>query len=192
MKQILATLLLASLSLTACGGSDESTEGETTESEQNFYFKYETADFSMEVPDQWEIIDSFTSEYPDELRVAFKNNVQSSIFTANVTVIRTENAHSETSYDFGQRLLADHKATLINYELISQEVISLEVGGAASKTSLSKFEGKNESSGPLLNFMQVSLTSGSEALVATATYRSGEDEFTVEELETMLKSFSVK
>ncbi len=192
MRKLLASLLLATISLSACGGSEETTEGETTESDENFYFTYETADFTMEVPDQWEIIDSFTSEYPDDLRTAFKNNVQNSVFTANVTVMRTENTESETSYDFAQRMLADHKASLINYELLSQEVITLEVDGAASKTSLSKFEGKNESSGTLLNYMQVTLTNGSEAWIATASYRGGEDEFTIEELETMLKSFTLK
>ncbi|MEK9159098.1 MAG: hypothetical protein AAB383_00030 [Patescibacteria group bacterium] len=188
----LACLLAGSLFLTACGGSDTSeVDGETEETGEVFYFAYKTADFEIEVPDTWEIIDSFTSEYPDDLRVAFKNNVQDSIFTSNVTVIRENNTLSDTSYDFAQRKLADHEDTLVNYSLVSQEVLTLQVDGANSKTMLSTFEGKNDTSSPKLTFMQVTLTKGQQAWTATATYRSGEDAFTVEELDTMLRSFTL-
>lgn len=191
MKKFLSGLLLASVLLTACGGSDSTTDGETEESDQVFYFRYKTAEFEMDVPDTWEIIDAFTSEYPDDLRVAFKDNVQDSIFTPNVTVLREDNTQSDTSYDFAQRKLADHEETLINYSLVSQEVINLEVDGAESKTMLSTFEGKNDTSGPKLTFMQVTLTNGQKAFTATASFRAGEDEFTVEELDTMLRSFTL-
>lgn len=192
MKKTFTLLLIASLFLNACGGSDNtSTDGESTESDQVFYFNYKTAEFSVDVPDTWEIIDSFTSEYPDDLRVAFKNNVQDSIFTANVTVLREDNTESDTSYDFAQRKLADHEKTLINYSLVSQEVISLQVDGADSKTMLSTFEGKNDTSSPKLTFMQITLTKGQKAFTATASYRTGEDELTVEELDTILRSFTL-
>jgi len=192
MKKTFTFLLVASLFLSACGGSDSTTtDGETTDSDQVFYFDYKTAEFDVQVPDTWEIIDSFTSEYPDDLRVAFKNNVQDSIFTANVTVLREDNTESDTSYDFAQRKLADHEKTLINYSLVSQEVINLQVDGADSKTMLSTFEGKNDTSSPKLTFMQVTLTKGQKAFTITASYRTGEDELTVEELDTILRSFTL-
>lgn len=192
MKKLLSLFFAGSLFLAACGGSDsDTTDGEVTESDGPFYFSYKTAEFDMEVPDEWEVVDSFTSEYPDDLRVAFKNNIKDSIFTANVTVLREENSEGDTSYDFAQRKLADHEETLLNYALLSQEVINLLVDGAESKTILSNFEGKNDTSGPTLNFMQVTLTKGEKAWTVTATYRSGEDEFTLEELDTMLRSFTL-
>lgn len=191
MKKFLSLLLFTSVFFAACGGSDSATDGETEDSDQVFYFRYKTAEFEMDVPDTWEIIDAFTSEYPEDLRVAFKDNVQDSIFTPNVTVLREDNTQSDTSYDFAQRKLADHEETLINYSLVSQEVINLEVDGAESKTMLSTFEGKNDTSGPKLTFVQVTLTKGQKAFTATASYRSGEDEFTVEELDTMLRSFTL-
>ncbi len=191
MKKFLSFLFIGSLFLAACGGSDTATDGETVESDGPFYFSYKTAEFDMEVPDEWEIVDSFTSEYPDDLRVAFKNNIKDSIFTANVTVLREENTHGDTSYDFAQRKLADHEETLLNYALLSQEVINLLVDGAESKTILSTFEGKNDTSGPSLEFMQVTLTKGEKAWTVTATYRSGEDEFTLEEMNHMLNSFTL-
>ena len=192
MKQLYALFIASTLFFSACGGSDTvTTDGETTESNQVFYFSYKTAEFNINVPDTWEIIDSFTSEYPNDLRAAFKNNVKDSIFTANVTVIREDNTLSDTSYDFAQRKLADHEETLISYSLVSQEVINLQVDGAESKTMLSIFEGKNDTSSPNLTFMQVTLTKGQKAFTATASYRTGENELTIEELETMLRSFTL-
>lgn len=192
MKKILSFLLAGSLFLAACGGTDTATTtGQTEDSEQVFYFNYKTAEFGMDVPDDWEIVDSFTSEYPDDLRVAFKNNIKDSIFTANVTVLREDNTASDTSYDLAQRKLADHEETLLNYALLSQEVVNLLVNGAESKTTLSTFEGKNDTAGPTLDFMQVTLTKGDKAWTVTATYRNGEDVFTVEKMDTILRSFTL-
>ena len=86
----------------------------------------------MEALEDWELEDSFTSEYPDGLRVAFRNDVKDSIFTANVTVLAEENTGSDTSYDFAQRKLADHEDTLLNYELLEQETI---MAGRARKAN---------------------------------------------------------
>lgn len=184
-------MLLVTLLFSACGGTETTELGETDESEEVFYFTYKTAEFEMEVPDDWEIVDAFTSEYPQDLRVAFKNNIQDSVFTANVTVLREENTQDDTSYDYAQRKVADHEETLLNYSLLSQEVVNLEVDGAESKTILSTFEGKNSSSGPSLIFMQVCLTKAEDAWTVTASYRDGEEPFTVEELDTMLRSFTL-
>ena len=137
-------------------------------------------------------MDSFTSEYPDGLKVAFRNNVKDSIFTANLTILKEDNTNSDTSYDFAQKKLADHEDTLLNYTLLDQEGITLLVAGAESNTILSTFEGKNETSGPTLDFMQTNLTKNDNAWTVTASYRPGEDEFTVEELDTMLRSFNLR
>lgn len=192
MKKLQIFSLLSVLLLNACGGAQPTTTGETKDSNQAFYFTYKTAEFEMEVPDDWEILDAFTSEYPKDLRVAFKNNIKDSIFTTNITVLREENLEGETSYDYAQRKVADHKKTLLNYALLSQEVLTLNVNGAESKTTLSTFEGKNSSSGPSLTFMQFCLSKADKAWTVTATYRDGEDPFTIEEIETMLRSFTLK
>ncbi|MFA6024577.1 MAG: hypothetical protein WC777_05225 [Candidatus Gracilibacteria bacterium] len=192
MKKILISLFLTSLLLTACGGSDSTTDGTTEDSEEAFYFTYKTSEFEMEVPDDWEIEDAFTPEYPDNLEVAFKNAIQDSVFTSNVTVLKENNTRGDTSYDFGQRKLADHEGTLVNFALISQETVTLTVGGAESKTMLSIFEGKNDNSGPKLRFMQITLTKGTEAWTVTGTARSGEDELILETIDTMLRSFTLK
>lgn len=191
MKKTYVFLFALSFLLSACGGSEESTDENADESKPGTYFTYKTAEFQMQIPDDWEIMDSFTSEYPNELRVAFRNQVKDTSFTANVSVIREENTRGDSSYDFAQRKLKDHKETLLSYELLEQEVTTLSVSGAESKTLLSTFKGKNESSGLSLNFMQVSLTDSEKAWTVTASYRTSEDEFTIEKMETMLRSFSL-
>ena len=190
MKNPFPLIVGLSLFLTACGGSDSgSTTGDTADS---YYYTYKTAEFQLEVPKEWEVVDSFTSEYPDGLKVAFRNNVKDSIFTANLTILKEDNTNSDTSYDFAQKKLADHEDTLLNYTLLDQEGITLLVAGAESNTIISTFEGKNETSGPTLDFMQTNLTKNDNAWTVTASYRPGEDEFTVEQLDTMLRSFNLR
>lgn len=191
MKSSLSLLLGLSLLLTACNGG-EPVEDISEDTSQIYTYTYKTAEFEMEVPSDWELIDEFTSEYPDGLKVAFRNNIKDSVFTANLAVLKEENREGDTSFDFAQRKLQDHEDTLLNYKLLEQEIVMLKVGGAESKSSLSTFEGKNETSGPALNFMQVTLTKGENAWTATATYRKEEDESIIVLMKNMLRSFNLQ
>jgi hypothetical protein len=192
MKKLLLLLSIPIL-LTGCFGSDEETDNTGTDSEQQgYYYEYITAEFTIEAPDTWEKITSFTSEYPDEIRVAFRNNVKDSDFVANVTVLREDNETSLTNADWAQKKLNDHAETIINYQLISQEESSSKVAGATSNTLLNTFQGKNDTSGPTLSFAQTYLTKGTKAFTVTATYRPEEDPFAIEKMNTMLRSFTLK
>jgi len=191
MENSLSLILALSLFLSACGGGDSETIT-TTDSESSYTYTYKTAEYQIEVPKEWDVVDSFNSEYPDGLKVAFRNNVKDSIFTANLTILKEDNTKNDTSYDFAQKKLADHEETLINYKLLDQEGITLQVAGADSNTILSTFEGKNETSGPTLDFMQTNLTKNDNAWTVTASYRPSEDEFTIDELDKMLRSFSLR
>ncbi|OGJ45286.1 hypothetical protein A3J23_01605 [Candidatus Peregrinibacteria bacterium RIFCSPLOWO2_02_FULL_48_14] len=190
-KRLVILSVFFSLIFSACGG--EETANGTEENGDNAYtYTYKTAEFQMEVLKDWEVIDSFTSEYPDELRVAFRSKVKDSIFTPNITVLVEENTGNSASYDFAQRKLSDHEDTLLNYELLGQETVTLTVAGAESKTILSTFEGKNETAGPTLEFMQVTLTEGEDAWIVTASTRPGQDEFLTEQMDAMLRSFTLR
>ncbi len=193
MKKLLTLTLLSTLFLSACfGGGSENTEDTTEAGDQPYYITYKSADFEMQVPDSWERITAFTSEYPVEVRVIFRNNFFESDFVANVSVMREDNFDAITTNDFAQQKLADHKATLINYKLISQEDLKLNVGTGNVGTTLNTFQGKNDSNTPTLQFMQVYAVKGERAWTVTAAYEPTEDEFTIERMHSMLSSFNLK
>lgn len=193
MKRLLAASLMTVLLLTSCGGSSSNGgDGETGDAETPRYVAYKTSDFTIDVPDTWDTLHDFTDEYPDNLRIAFKNNVKDASFTANVTVLREENLDELTSADFTQEKMAEHKDRLLNFKSIGEEEIILTVSGAESNTVLNTFSGKNDADSPTLNFMQVIVSKGDRAWIVTASYRPDEDEFTIEKMEHMLNSFAVK
>lgn len=190
MKRALIPLMALTLLFSACSGSSDSSS--TSDGEEPYFFEYITADFAIEVPEDWETITAFTSEYPDEVRVAFRNNVKDSDFIANIVILREDNTDFLSNADFAQEKLQDHSETLVNYKLLSQEELTLTVSGANSSTLLNTFEGKNETNSSTLEFKQVYLVKGDEAWTATASYRSNEDSFVVEDMEHMLTSFNLK
>ncbi len=192
MKSSFKALLLAPLLLLAsCGGT---TVGDATTSDSDTYrfVDYKTSDFLIQKPEDWESINSFTSEYPDGIRAAFRDNLKDGDFVANVTVIREDNSENLTSFDAMQKKLGEHQDHLLDYTLVSEEELTLSVGGGESKTTLFTFTGKNESTSEELEFMQLALAKGDLAYIVTASYDPQEDEFTVDRMLTMLKSFELR
>lgn len=183
-------LICVALLLPACGGSDS---GSTTEdSDQIFYHTYKTAEFELDVPDDWETINSFSSEYPDTIRIAFRNNIKEGDYIANVTIFKEENPKQLLNADLSQKYLKDHAETLTSYKLIGQEELSLNVLGSPSQTILNTFEGKNDTESSSITYKQTYISEGENAWVVTGSYYSPtEDPFTIERIETMIKSFTV-
>ncbi|MBU0981345.1 hypothetical protein KKC94_01505 [Patescibacteria group bacterium] len=188
MKKILTLLLTATLIFSACGGGKSNVSSE----DEPYFYTYKTSEFTIAAPDTWDTQTAFTSDYPDSLRVAFKNNIKESDFVANVTVIREDNKNDFTNFDYSQEKLDSHSDSLLNFKLLSQEEVKLYVGSSESSTYLNTFQGKNTSSGPTLEFMQVNLTKGSHAWTVTATYMPEEDDFVIERMDKMLKSFALR
>lgn len=188
IKVLLFTPLLL---LASCGGT---TVGDATTSDSDTYrfVDYKTSDFIIQKPEDWESINSFTSEYPDGIRAAFRDNLKDGDFVANVTVIREDNPENLTSFDAMQKKLGEHQDHLLDYTLVSEEELTLSVGGGESKTTLFTFTGKNESTSEELEFMQMALAKGDLAYIVTASYDPQEDEFTVDRMLTMLKSFELR
>lgn len=191
MKKIFVLFLSATFLLTACGSSGTDS-GSNSSSDNVRYIEYKTAEFLIDVPEDWETINSFDSSYPDNIRVAFKDNVKDGDFVANLTVIREPNDELLTSFDVIQDKLSEHRDHLLNYELLSEEELTLSVGGGDSKTTLFTFSGKNNTTSETLYFMQLALAKTDRAYLVTATYSPNEDEFVIERLETMLKSFELR
>lgn len=188
MKNLSISLIAISIFLSACGGSAPQEENNDKANDEPRYHDYVTNDFKISVPDDWETLNNFDSSYPDGLRVAFKDNVKSTDFVANVSVFEEESEKSTTNEDLSQNKLKDNSETLLDYELISQEEITLD----KSTTYLNIFEGKNSADGETFRYMQTYIAKGTSAWIITGTYLSTEDEFVVERMETMLKSFNLK
>lgn len=191
MKKPFVLFLSITLLLTACGSSS-SDSGSSSSSDTVRYVEYKTAEFLIDVPEDWETVNSFDSSYPDNIRVAFKDNVKDGDFVANLTVIREANDELLTSFDVIQDKLSEHRDHLLNYELLSEEELTLSIGGGDSKTTLFTFSGKNDTTSETLNFMQLALAKTDRTYIVTATYSPNEDEFVIERLETMLKSFELR
>jgi hypothetical protein len=191
-KIAIITLLIAPLTLTACFNSTDDSSATESDIDGSYYYDYITAEFSIEAPENWEQITTFTSEYPEEIRVAFRNNIKEGDFIANLAVFREELTSSVTNVDLSQEKLSSHSDSLLDYMLLSQEELALEVSGAESTTFLNTFEGKNDASAQALSFKQIYLTKGDRAWVLTATYLPEEDPFVIEKLDQMLRSFSLK
>ncbi|MEK7146311.1 MAG: hypothetical protein AAB802_03980 [Patescibacteria group bacterium] len=183
-----SSLLFLTLVFTGCGSSSAPTEEEA----DVLFHTYRTADFSIEVPNDWVTESAFTNEFPEELRVAFKHDESESDFVANVTVIKEDNTEKLSNHDYVQKKLRDHENTLLSYQLLSQDEVTLQIGAGESASLLTTFQGKNDSSALTLEFMQVTLTQGEEAWTATASYLPNEDEFVVDRMNTMLLTFSLK
>ena len=190
MKKPLSLIISLAIVLTSCGGTSEVV---TTDSSEIFYHTYRTAEYEIDVPDDWETITAFSSEYPDNIRIAFRDNIKEGDFIANVTVFKEENEKLRLNADISQKYLSDHADTLINYKLISQEEVILDLLGAASQSILNSYEGKNDTKDPTITYIQTYLAEGDYIWVVTASYYAPtEDEFNLERMETMLKSFTVR
>lgn len=188
----LRLFLLLPLLLASCGSSTTTGDATTNSPDTYRFVDYKTSDFIIQKPEDWETINSFTSEYPDGIRAAFRDNLKDGDFVANVTVIREDNPDNLTSFDVMQEKLGEHEDHLLGYELLSQEELTLSVGGGESKTTLFTFTGKNQSTSETLEFMQLAMAKANQSYIVTASYKPAEDEFTIERMLTMLKSFELR
>lgn len=189
MKKILSLLLASTLLLSACGSQKTSTSEDTG---SPYYYNYKSGDFEIEVPEDWEVINAFTNDFPESVRVAFKDPLKESAFDANLVVLREDTNKGTSNAEYSQEKLADHENTLLNYELISREEISLNIASQEVESFLNVFEGKSQASSPTLTFRQVVLVDGSTAWTLTASHLAEEDDFTVERLDHMLTSFNLR
>lgn len=185
MKKLLL-FICASLLLTSCGAVSTSTD------DNPLFYTYETSDYQIDIPDTWEIITDFDSSYTNGIEIAFRNNLKDQKFIANVNIIHERSKKSVTNADVSQEKLKDNSGTLINYNLDSQSEINLQVGSTDTSTFFNKFSGKNKSDGYTFNFMQTYLTKGGEVWIVTATNLTDEDDFVIERMDKMLKTFALK
>lgn len=186
--------IITALTLAACG-SDESDESATVENpSQASKSNYETNEFKISYPTQWEVIDStsYTSNVPPEILVAFRNNIKNEVFTANLNISKNELNENINSLDFAKSSMAKAKSTLVSFEEINTENYSIEYGGEAIETLITEFQGKKTASEPVVRFKRLSLVWGNQAFTVSGAYLPGEDEAVIQAIDDMLRSFALK
>jgi len=191
-KLALTSILTISL-LAGCGGDDTANTIKPGEAGKVLY---ETTSFSLIVPQDWETLtkDNFTSNVPQETVVAFRNNVKSDSFTANLNVIQTALDKSVSSEDFAKSSKARIKTSLVGYNEISTE--NVEVLTATPDTTVPgtivHFTAKKTGADPTISFDQLFVNYNGQGYVITAAYLPDEDSTVVTYTQEMLNSLTLK
>jgi hypothetical protein len=193
MKKLIALVLIltSALSLTGCFEDDSAAVIQDPSQSPN-YTKFETTDFSILYPNDWEVLqkDSFTSNVPASTIVIFRNNIKSDLFTANLNISQTTLTQKEslTSEDFTTQTLNTEKFNLVNFQEIKREDFTI----GQEKTSIVTFQGRKSVTDTLLNFEQICIARNGFGMIITAAYLPNEDQSVVLKLDEMIRSFTLK
>ncbi len=155
------------------------------------YYVYSTNAFSLEVPNDWEVISQFTSDYPTNTLVAFRNNIKEQDFLANINIIGN-NVGEISNGDYAIEMLNKHSETLIDYQLLEQKEIEIFVEGQLTPAYRNYFEGRNSTDTDILRFIQVYAVKDSIGYIATASFLPNEDEFVIDTCASMVESLEIK
>lgn len=187
MKKLFVLIALL-IAFSGCGNSNEdSTQQGTNPS----YYVYSTSAFSLEVPNDWEVISQFTSDYPTNTLVAFRNNIKEQDFIANVNVVGNDIGDTSNG-DYAIKMLQKHAETLIDYKLIEQKEIEIFIGGQLTPAYRNYFEGRNSPDTDILQFIQVYAVKDGIGYIATASFLPTEDEFVIDNCVHMVESLEIK
>jgi hypothetical protein len=192
-KKIISLIAAISLLmfLNGCFGSDTVSPTPEIKTQTTLY---ENNEFSIYYPSEWEKIEKtdFTSEMPKETQAAFRNNVKSEIFTANVNISKTDIAERLTSKEYANEIIESQKQSLKNFKEITKEDISLKIAATDVSTVLYVFEGKQRVSDETAKFTQTYLVKGNTGYIATCAVSLEEDENTAKVCQNMIRSFGLK
>lgn len=184
MKKFLTILALSSLLFSGCFGSEDTAPTDNSGSSTEGI--YETSEFSMNVPAEWEVLEkeNFTSNVPAGTLVAFRSNIKNEIFLANVNVYKKELEEEISTEDYAKSNIAKIKNSMISFKEIAQETKGDGV--------LYQYEGKRLASDPSLLFKQLFIVKNGMAYTVTAAHLTTEDGTIVKIIDRMLDSFIVK
>jgi len=188
-KKIYTTILITIILVSGCSlGSSEETKTVSNIS------TYESDSYAIEYPPDWEIIarEKMTSDIPSTVDIAFRNNVKNEIYTANTNITIHSIDRSISSKDFAIASTNKIKKDLTTYF----EDSSSETQVSKTDKKINAFEvyftGRKTANEPLIVFHQIYVVDYKTVYTITASYKQNEDESVVKNLDSMLKSFSLK
>ncbi|MFC1616312.1 hypothetical protein ACFL21_04165 [Patescibacteria group bacterium] len=189
--KIFLILSFSLILLPGCFGGGDSTPIEDLD---NSY--YQTDEFSIKIPMDWEIIESnkFPSNVPSELIVAFQSNIRNAKFTSTVSINKIFFGEEKTvnSDDFYKNSLRKIKNTLVNYEEISIDDIEIIRGEEFIPGVIVIYQGKQRAYDNIVRFRELYLGYGNFGYIVTAAYLTDEDESIVKNIEEMINSFQLQ
>ncbi|MBT3864794.1 hypothetical protein HOF67_02065 [Candidatus Peregrinibacteria bacterium] len=192
--KLLAIILISIVSLTGCFGGDDETPTEDPTAGNSDYSTYETTDFTLLAAKDWEVLtkDNFTSNVPPSTAVVIRNNIKSSIFTANLNVSQAQLTKDTTSKDFALQTLNTEKYNLVGFQELVREELNMPIGETSLSTFLTTFRGRKTVTEPILEFKQLYIAQNGYGIIVTAAYLTNEDESVVNKLDPMIRSFQLK
>lgn len=193
MKKILL-LLLAPFLLTSCfgGNADETdnTEPVTPPSEQISFYRPVNADnFVIQVPEDWETIQTFPTNYPENTYVAFRNNIQENDFIANINIVRNSVEEGTNTADYALQVYETIASQLVNFKNLESKEYDLYIEGKNVKTYLYKFEGTNDPTQKSREFIQLTGVKGPYAYIVTGAYDKNDTELAIDQINQSIKTF---
>lgn len=176
--------------ITSCSNNDVS----TTDINIPGQISYQTSNFSINVPQDWEIVEreSFTSNVPIETLVGFRSNIKSEIFTANVNISESPLPPEISSKDFAKSSIASAQNRLSSYQQININDYELVYGEENIPTQIIEFSGKQSPIEPIVQFKQLFVTHNGIGYTITGAFLPSENESIVKQIDEMLDSFSLK
>lgn len=187
---IIFFLLSGTLILPGCFGGDEEVIGDTNEV-LPFYRLVEKDDVSIQIPEDWEEITSFSSEYPENTVIAFRNNIQESTFLANINIVKNTVTEGTSSSDYALDVIKTLSGQLINFKKISEEEFTINVGGTDVTSYRIEFEGTNDASKEARHFIQVYGVTGTTAYIVTGAYDENDDELAIDQVKQSIGTFEL-
>ncbi len=188
MKKLISIFAITTtLLLTGCFGSsgpalDGAVEGN----------KFVSSDFSLEVPQDWEVVTGFDSSYPENAIVAIRNHVKDSDFVANANMTYSILDGEIDMQAFATQMLQTHRDTLTNFREVGRENLQITVAGAPATSVLNVFEGKRSPESQMLRFFQTYGYKGNIAYVVTGVHNLSEERFAREKVENIVRSFEIR
>lgn len=190
MKKMLVISVIPFFLSGCFGGDDDPTAPKTIEG----YKFYETSEFSLQVPEEWEILTSinFQSDVPKNTVVAFRDNMKNAKFTANIAVVRNEIPLEISTVDYTKALREKTQNRLLNSKEITIEEAKIFVGDTETDTLFIHLQGRDQPQTDLKHYMQTSGVKENTAFIAIGAYLDSSNQGLEEKIEESIKSFRIK
>jgi PBP1b-binding outer membrane lipoprotein LpoB len=189
--KLIIPLIAISMFFGGCFGEDDSSPTNTFEDNK---IRYQHKNFTINIPQDWDIIEKsdFTSTVPEEIVVAFRNNIKNEIFTANVNISMIALSETLNSTNFAKSSKNKASTSLIEFEEKDLETKKIMKKNNFIEGAIMEISGKKTSYDPIINFTQVFIVDNKIGYTITAGYLAQEDETVVKYIEEMLDSFELK